>query len=330
MTEIDLNLLAALDILLAEGSVTAAARRLGLSASAMSRTLTRLRQTTGDPLLVRAGRGLVPTPRAVALRDRVHQLTRDARAILLPQITTLDLMALEQTFTLRVSEAFMEFLSGPVVAAITQAAPLLCLRFVAKSDKDARPLREGLIDLEIGVLGTAAPEIRTQLVFHDRLIGIARSGHPLLVGGAATPKAYAACSHVVTSRQEPVRESIDNGLERLGLKRRVSVVVPGYPDAMRIVRQSDLLALVPESCLGNSLTRDPAVTVGLASFPPPLPLPPFAISALWHPRLEADPAHSWLRETVISVCRAAYARRPQHGGQAAMPVVSKRRRSSAR
>src|SRR6266852_5541456 len=99
--DVDLNLLAALDVLLAEGSVTGAARRLGLSASAMSRTLARLRAATGDPLLVRAGRGLVPTPRAAELRDRVHELTRDARAVLRPQLTHLDLAALELAFTIR-------------------------------------------------------------------------------------------------------------------------------------------------------------------------------------------------------------------------------------
>ena len=125
MDDVDLNLLVALDALLAEGSVTRAANRLGLSTSAMSRTLTRLRSATGDPLLVRAGRELVPTPRAVELRDRVHELTRDVQAVLRPQITHLDIDALELTFTLRVSEGFLEFLASPVVAAVTQAAPRL-------------------------------------------------------------------------------------------------------------------------------------------------------------------------------------------------------------
>src|ERR1700709_2192395 len=121
--DVDLNLLLALDILLAEGSVTGAARRLGLSSSAMSRTLKRLRSATGDPLLVRAGRGLVPTPRAAELRDRVHELTRDRRALPRPQITRMDLATLETTFTLRASEAFLEFLAGSVVAAVSQEAP---------------------------------------------------------------------------------------------------------------------------------------------------------------------------------------------------------------
>jgi DNA-binding transcriptional LysR family regulator len=308
MDNVDLNLLVALDTLLAEGSVTGAARRLGLSSSAMSRTLTRLRSATGDPLLVRAGRGLVPTPRAAKLRDRVHELTRDVRAVLRPQISHVDVASLELTFTVRASEAFLEFLSSPVVAAISHAAPRIRLRFAPKSDKDARPLREGLIDLEIGVLGTSAPEIRTQFLFQDKLVGVARVGHPLLAGTGVTPERYAACNHVVASREGDVIEPVDDALEKLGLRRAIPVVVPGYPDAMRIARHSDLVALVPRSCLGNSLASDHAATSGLESFQLPVPTPEFKISAMWHPRVDADPAHRWLRDTVMSVCRTAYPR----------------------
>ena len=300
--DVDLNLLVALDILLAEGSVTGAARRLGLSTSAMSRTLTRLRLATGDPLLVRAGRGLVPTPRAAELRDRVHELTRDVRAVLRPQINNVDMTGLELTFVIRASEAFMEFLSGRVVAAIAQAAPRVRLRFVSKPDKDARPLREGLIDLEIGLLGTSAPEIRTQFLFHDKYVGVVRIGHPLLAE-AVTPERYAACDHVVASRVGKVTEPIDDALEALGLGRKIMVIVPGYPDAMRIASQSELVAVVPLSCVGD------AATAGLESFELPLAMPEFKISAMWHPRMDADPAHRWLRDTVMSVCRAAYPRR---------------------
>jgi DNA-binding transcriptional LysR family regulator len=307
--DVDLNLLMALDVLLAEGSVTGAARRLGLSSSAMSRTLTRLRAATGDPLLVRAGRGLVPTPRADALRDRVHELTRDVRTVLQPQNILVDLAVLDRTFTLRASEGFLEVLAGPVVAAVTRAAPRVRLRFAPRPDKDATPLREGLIDLEIGVLGTSAPEIRTQFLFQDRRVGVARVGHPLLAGPGVTPERYAACHHVVASRDGTVMEPVDGALETLGLRRTVMVVVPGYPDAMRIARQSDLVALVPRSCLGNTMMSEPAATAGLESFDLPLAMPEFTISAMWHPRMDADPAHRWLRDTVMAVCRAAYPRR---------------------
>lgn len=305
---LDLNLLTALDVLLAEGSVTGAARRLGLSSSAMSRTLARLRVATGDQLLVRAGRGLVPTPRAAALRDRVHELTREAHAVLRPHVTDLDMAALDLTFTIRVSEAFLEFLAGPLIAAVTRAAPLIRLRFVSKPDKDAGPLREGRVDLEIGVLGTSAPEIRTLFLFHDKRIGVARVGHPLLAGKGITPERYAACRHIVASPDGNFQEPVDAALEKLGLRRTVVVVVPGFPAAMRIAGQSDLVAVVPRSCLGNRMVSEHAAAANLQSFELPLPMPEFKISALWHPRLDADPAHRWLRDTVAAVCRTAYPR----------------------
>jgi DNA-binding transcriptional LysR family regulator len=163
--------------------------------------------------------------------------------------------------------------------------------------------------LEIGVLGAFAPEVRTQALFRDRFVGVARIGHPLLSGAAMTPERYAACNHVVASRKGEFIGPVDDALGELGLQRTVSVVVPGFPDAMRIARQSDLVALVPRSCLGNGLADDEAATAGLRSFELPVRTPEIVISAMWHPRLDADPAHRWLRETVVSVCRAADRRR---------------------
>ncbi|MGH8451304.1 LysR family transcriptional regulator, partial [Pseudomonas sp.] len=111
----DLNLLITLDVLLSEGSVAGAAKRLGLSASAMSRALARLRETTGDPLLVRAGRSLVPTPRAQALREQVGRLVQDAHCVLRPA-QSLDMGYVERTFTLRTSEEFVENFGPPLLA----------------------------------------------------------------------------------------------------------------------------------------------------------------------------------------------------------------------
>ena len=300
MDIIDMNLLVALDALLAEGSVTGAARRLGLSSSAMSRTLARLRSATGDPLLVRAGRGLVPTPRAAELRDQVHELTRDVRTVLSPRVDLLDLAALERIFTIRANEGFIERFSAPLVAAVTMAAPRVRLRFAPKPVKDALPLREGLIDLEIGVLGAFAPEVRTQSIFRDKFMGVVRLGHPLLTG-PVTPERYAACKHVVASRKNIFTGPVDGALAELGLRREIVAVVPGHPDAMRVARQSDLVALVPRSCLGSA---DP-LAEGLASFELPVRTPEIVISAMWHPRMEADPAHRWLRDIVMAVCRSA-------------------------
>lgn len=306
MQSVDLNLLVALDVLLAERSVTGAARRLGLSPSAMSRTLARLRSATGDQLLVQAGRALVPTPYAEELGGRVPALARDAQAALRPPAGRLDLASLERTFTIRAGEGFVDLLSAPLVAAVTQAAPCVRLRFAPKPDKDAQPLRDGSIDLEIGVVGASAPEVRTQRLFRDSFIGACRVGHPLPAGDGVTPERYAACRHVVASRRGQARGPVDEALAQLGLERIVVLVVPAYTNALQVARHSDLVALVPRSCLGNAVTGDRAADLGLQGFELPVRTPEITISAQWHPRMDGDPAHRWLRQTIATVCRGAY------------------------
>jgi DNA-binding transcriptional LysR family regulator len=297
MENLDFNLLLALDVLLAEGSVTRAALRLGLSSSAMSRTLTRLRSATGDPLLVRAGRGLVPTPRAVALRDPVHSLVHDVRTVLRPETRQLNVRSLDRTFTIRANEGFVELFSAKLIAAFLAEAPDARLRFAPKPEKDVGPLREGLIDLEIGVLGVSAPEVLTQLLFRDNFVGVARSGHPLLAN-PITAEAYAACKHVVASRKGEFHGPVDDALAEFGLSRAIVAVVPGFRDAMRIANQSDLLALVPRLSLGSASIDAELSTEGLVSFALPVRTPEIAIYAMWHPRMQADLAHQWLRKIV--------------------------------
>ena len=310
MAGVDLNLLVALDSLLAQGSVTGAAHQLGLSSSAMSRTLARLRKATGDPLLVRAGRGLVPTPHAAALRDRVLALTREVQTVLRPTGEHLDEASLDAIFTIRAREWFMELISTPLAVAITAAAPCVRLRFAPKTDKDSRLLREGRIDLEIGVSAWSAPEVRAQLLFRDRFVGVARSGHPLFAGKKVTAERYAACHHVVASPMGDFSGPVDDALEKLGLRRPVVVVVPGFPDAIRIARTSDLVASVPCLCLGKAEPAHGATALGLQSFDLPVQLPEILISAMWHPRMDADPAHRWLRQTVIAFCKKAFSVTP--------------------
>ncbi|MCB8874171.1 LysR family transcriptional regulator [Acidisoma silvae] len=296
MADADLNLLTALDALLTEGSVAGAARRLGLSGSAMSRTLARLRAATGDPLLVRAGRGLVPTPHAAALAARAGDLAREAHSVLSPASGVLDLTALERTFTLRANEGFVDAFGGALLAAILRQAPGVCLRFAPKPDKDFHPLREGAIDLEIGVLGESGPEIRLQALFEDRFVGIVRRGHAL-TSSPMTPERYAGCDHVVTSRRGRLRGPVDDALTALGLTRRVVAMVPGFPAALAMVATSDLVGLVTQSFV--SAQKDALVAV----FDLPVATASITISQMWHPRMDADPAHRWLRGVLLSVCR---------------------------
>ena len=292
----DLNLLFTLDVLLAEGSVAGAARRLRLSPSAMSRALARLREATGDPLLVRAGRGLVASPRALALRDAVSQLVRDAEAALRPA-NQLDPGRLVRTFTLRASEGFVENFGAGLLARVAEEAPGVRLHFLHKLDKTSGPLRDGSVDLETGVVDdVVSPEVRTQALFRDRYVGVVRTGHPLCEG-EVTAARYAAARHVHVSRRDHDHGPIDAALAALGLKREIATVVGGFSAALALARPSDLVATVHERHTGS-------LFAGMHSFA--LPLPPsvaqFTVSLLWHPRLDADPAHRWLRERGRGAC----------------------------
>jgi len=294
MSTPDLNLLVTLDVLLAEGSVARAARRLRLSPSAMSRALARLRATTGDPLLVRAGRGLVPTPRAIELRERVRQLVQDGEAVLRPAEQP-DLKQLVRTFTLRTSEGFVENFGPDLIARVGEEAPGVRLCFVQKADKDSTPLRDGIVDLEIGVVGkTTAPELRVQALFRDRFIGVVRMGHPLSQG-EITPARYAAGRHILVSRRGLDRGPIDEALNSLGLERQIVTVVAGFSTALALARASDLIASVPE--------RHTAILcAGMHGFPLPVSTPAITVSLHWHPRMDSDPAHRWLRGCIRDAC----------------------------
>ncbi|WP_411388746.1 LysR family transcriptional regulator [Pseudomonas sp. MPB23] len=289
----DLNLLITLDVLLAEGSVARAAKRLRLSPSAMSRALARLRDTTGDPLLVRAGRGLVPTPRALELREQVSRLVQDAQVVLRPA-KALDMGQVVRTFTLRTSEEFAEHVGPALLARIAEDAPGVRLRFVNRTDKDNAPLREGSVDLETGVVDpTASPEVLTQALFRDRLIGVVRSDHPLSQGDISTAR-FAEGRHVYVSRRGQDRGQIDDALEAQGLTRHIGCIVAGFSTAIALARTTDLIAAVPERYTSDR--RD------LFCFTLPLSLPLFTVAMLWHPRQDADLAHRWLRGCLREVC----------------------------
>jgi len=296
MSTPDLNLLVTLDVLLAEGSVARAARRLRLSPSAMSRALARLRETTGDPLLVRAGRGLVPTPRALELRERVGQLVQDAEAVLRPA-EKLNLNQLVRTFTLRASDGFVENFGPDLIARVSEEARGVRLRFVQKPDKDSALLREGSVDLETGVVGdTTSPEVRTRALFRDRFIGVVRMGHSLSQG-EITPSRYASGMHILVSRRGLAKGPMDEALKPFGLEREIVTIVGGFSAALALARASDLIATVPERHTGN-------LRAGMHSFPLPVSTPEITVSMLWHPRMDADPAHRWLRGCVLDTCAA--------------------------
>jgi DNA-binding transcriptional LysR family regulator len=187
--------------------------------------------------------------------------------------------------------------SPDLIARIGAEAPHLRLRFLQKTNKDSAPLRDGTVDLETGVVGeTTGPEVRAQALFRDRFIGVVRRGHALS-RGKITPARYAAGRHVCVSRRGLDKGPIDEALEPLGLEREIVTFVGGFAAALALARATDLIASVPERHTGN-------LRAGMHSFRLPVAMPEITVSLLWHPRLDADPAHRWLRGCVRNACAA--------------------------
>ena len=296
MSRPDLNLLTTLDVLLTEGSVARAAARLQLSPSAMSRTLARLRETTGDPLLVRAGRGLVPTPRARELREQVGAVVQAAEALLVPA-EAIQPAQLDRMFTLRSAEGFVETFGPRLIERVGREAPRVRLCFLQKPDKDSTPLRNEAVDLETGVVvKTTGPEVRAQALFRDRFIGVVRAGHPL-AKDRVTAVRYTRGRHVAVSRQGRAKGIVDDALLAHGLERDSVAIVGGFATAIALARSSDLIATVPER-------HTEGLRVGMHAFRLPFPMADITVSLLWHPRMDADPGHRWLRGIVRDVCGA--------------------------
>jgi DNA-binding transcriptional LysR family regulator len=303
---LDWNLLPALDVLLAEQSVTVAAERLHLSAPAMSRTLSRIREAVGDPILVRAGRKLVPTPRALALRDEVRAVVARGERLLAPP-APVDLAQLERTLTIRTNDTIVGALGRELMRRAARELPRVLVRFVAEGEEDATALRDGEVDLDIGVQGELGPEIRVQTLYHEHIACVFRARGPIAKSarGRMTLARFAAAPHIVVSRRGRARSIIDEQLAARGVTRRVAAVVPTYLLALWLASQTDYLALVP-----RRVAQAAAARFGLRMAPLPVAQTSFVIAQAWHPRFDDDPAHLWLRNTLRAIASA----RPTRGG----------------
>ncbi|KOU42765.1 LysR family transcriptional regulator [Streptomyces sp. WM6378] len=293
----DLNLLRVLDALLQENSVSRAAERLGTSPAAVSRSLARLRRAVGDPLLVRAGQGMVPTPRALELRGEVGELLRGCDNVLRPG-AGFEAVHLQRTFTVQATDLLLAGVAGPLTDRIRAAAPHVDVVFLPEALEGGPALRQGTVDVELGVLGQLEPEIRTRHITQKHLVGVARAGHPLF-DKRIDARRFAAADHIGISRHGKRRGPIDQALAERGLQRRVAVVVPSHTSAMILARDNDLVALTLADWLPGT-----AAALGLRTFPIPFDVAPIDLGLAWHPRNSGDPGHSWFRDHVAAAVLA--------------------------
>lgn len=297
-SDLDLNLLTVFDALVQESSVTSAAERLHLSAPATSRALARLRRAMDDPILVRAGRGLTPTPYALRVAPRVRSVLEEAHA-LVSEDRSLDPATLERTFTIRVNDGVTAILATTLAESVATDAPGVTLRFVGEGDEDPETLRDGSVDVSIigrrSALGLP-PDLHSDPLYIDRLVGIVRQDSPLGRHRRPTLRQLCRHPHISASRRGLSRGPLDDVLEEAGLHRHVAVVVPSFAAAALLVASSDYVGLVPQrfaEFYGRAL--------GLRWFDIPADLPQVQLYMLWHARLEADPAHRWLRDAIRTV-----------------------------
>jgi DNA-binding transcriptional LysR family regulator len=295
MDSLDMNLLRALDALLTDNSVTAAADRLHTSPPAMSRSLARLRRLLGDPLLVRAGREMVPTQRALELRGEVRDVVDRAKAVFGASPAT-DPATAVRTFALRVSDLFSTGLIAQLITQIQTQAPGITLRFRPEGMDDTPALRDGLIDLEVGVLGDSEPEVLTETLFSETIVGVVRPEHPLANRKKVTAQQFARSDHVAVSRRGRTRGPVDDRLHDLGLTRRVVAVVPTYASSLFLARETDVVCLAP-----SHTGHDALQALGLRTFALPVSLPTAVIAMAWHPRNDSDRIHQWLRGCIRQI-----------------------------
>lgn len=317
MDTLDLNLLVTLDALLAEGSVTRAAARMGLSPPAMSHALARIREQLGDPILVRAGREMVLTPRALELQPRLRALIDEARVLLLPS-RAFDPAALDRDFRIHATDHILTVLGPALDELARDQAPRVTLRFLPTAPDDAQRLREGHIDLAVGIYGELPPELRTRHLMTDRFVCVVRADHPILRDLGKAPRRgprrdpeeapsqpltlerFVAMEHIQIAPRGVPGGYLDDLLAERGLKRRVARAVPYFLAALLLTAETDYILTV-----SARVAKKVAPRLGLRLLEPPLLLQPYALSLLWHPRMDGDLGHRWLRELLIRAVAVA-------------------------
>ncbi|GAA2840200.1 LysR family transcriptional regulator [Kribbella solani] len=290
----DLNLLPALDALLREGSVARAAERMNISASAMSRTLTRLRRVTGDELLAPAGRGLVLTERARQLQPAVERALADALSALRP-VPPKDLASIEAVLTLRSSPDVHMLFLPPLERRLRVEAPRVQLRLLPEGDDDPTVLRHDDIDLDLGHYGALPADIRSKRLGVERMVALLHRDHPL-AAGPMTLEAFAAAEQLTVSRRGRLQDVLDRALQEQGLARTVRATTSTSWAAALTVLNGGALAILPSRVAAHYAEVLPVVYR-----PIPLELPTVEFAMAWHRRNDDVPVHGWLRAAVVTI-----------------------------
>lgn len=301
LAEWDVENLVALHALLEERHVTRAAKRLGLSQSSLSHRLRRLREQLGDPLFVRSGAALAPTPRAEAMRAPLGRALAALREAVAPP-GAFDPKRSTHRLTVAMPDVLAP-LVPPMLGAVVAAAPAVAVRIVSLPTALGDALAEGeptLAFAPVPFVGERVVEGKLGAL----TFGVAlRRGHPALGRGGLTLARWLACGHVVMRIGNAQRNPVADALAQRGLERRVALEAPSFLLGLHAVARSDLVMNAP-----LPIAADVAHSLGLEIRPTPIPIPTLRFALLWHERFRADPAHRWARELLLGVVRPLFAR----------------------
>jgi len=296
---LDLNLLRYLVTLVQEGSVSRTAVRLGVTQPAVSAALKRLRGAFDDPILVRSGQAMSPTPRALEMAERLAPMLASVREMVEGR-GSFDPARSQRTFTLMGSDYVQFFLLPRLCERFERQAARVSLEHrPANPDKVQSWMESGQVDLGVGYLVSPPAALRSRLLFRDRQVCLMRRDHPALAG-TFTPDRFAALPHVAVSPGGAGMYGmrIDALLRSLGIQRRVVLTLPSFLAVPYVIARTDAIATVP-----SRLAQHFCELLPLAVCPPPLELPAFEMSMFWHERVHSDVAHLWLRAQVVAAGR---------------------------
>ena len=290
---VDANLLVVMNALLAEEHVGRAARRVGLSASAMSHALARLRELFGDPILVRSGQRMVATPRARELAPRLREgLALVAQAVARPP--AFDPANERRTLRIAAVDFAQTGVLLPLIASLRREAPRVDVAVLPFGSALLKDFATGDLDIALAA-SRRVKGLMARVLFEEPFSCVARRGHPALVGRLSA-KRFAQLDHVMISPRARVPGAADLALGRAGLRRRVALVVPNFLAAALAVVESDLVL----TCASSS-ARQLSRWLELDVFAPPLKLAPFGLGMFWHERTDADPFLAFVRARLVSV-----------------------------
>lgn len=296
--KIDLQLIRTLHTLLIERSVSKAALRLGQQQPAVSTALRRLRELTGDPILVRAGTGMVPTDAALQMLAPVTQILQSAEQLFLPT-RPFDPNQARETFRIAASDTLDPLFLPSLVARVKALAPHCQVEVHALSAQAryAHDLGQGLIDVVIGNWAQPSEELHRAQLFEDEVVCLVSERHPALRRGW-TQADWLACEHIAPTPAYPGwRGVIDEHLDRLGLQRHIAARCAHFGLMPRMVASS-LLVLTTGRQYCQRYLQGPSALPGLALLPCPVAFPKMVYYQLWHERSHASVAGQWLREQV--------------------------------